>query len=163
MGTAGVQAKPKARSPLEGMFLLAVRAHRVPQPVEEYRFATEQVGGSGRGLRSRLAAAGLRDWRFDFAWPSVKVAVECEGGIWNRGRHTRARGYTGDCQKYNAAAALGWTVIRVTSPMLARDPHSVCKTIRQILKGRGYRDQSERVGVEGENDGNAAGSSAHCA
>jgi len=157
MGAASTFATiPKPKSPLEALFLLAVRAHRVPQPVEEYRFAAMQVGGPGRGLRRRLAAARLRDWRFDFAWPSVKVAVECEGGIWNRGRHTRALGYTGDCEKYNAAAALGWTVIRVTSSMLARDPHSVCKTLRQMLKERGYCDQSKRVGVAGETYGDAA-------
>lgn len=53
-----------------------------------------------------------RKWRFDFAWPQKKIAVEVEGGIWTGGRHTRAKGFIDDCEKYNAAALLGWMVLR---------------------------------------------------
>lgn len=63
----------------------------------------------------------VRRWRFDFAWPSVKVAVECEGGTWTRGRHTRGSGYRGDCEKYNVATAAGWRVFRCTRGMLDED------------------------------------------
>ena len=56
-----------------------------------------------------------RRYRFDFAWPDLKLAVECEGGIWNGGRHTRGAGFQNDCEKYNEAALLGWTVLRVTA------------------------------------------------
>lgn len=62
-----------------------------------------------------------RRWRFDFAWPSVSVAVECEGGVWSRGRHVRGAGFEADCEKYNAATARGWSVFRVTAKMLDRD------------------------------------------
>ena len=57
----------------------------------------------------------VRQWRFDFAWPEHRVALEVEGGVWNSGRHTRGSGFIGDCEKYNAAAVLGWRVLRVTS------------------------------------------------
>lgn len=57
-----------------------------------------------------------RLWRFDFAWPERKVAVEVEGGIWTRGRHTRGAGFIGDCEKYNEAARLGWRVFRMPGP-----------------------------------------------
>lgn len=53
-----------------------------------------------------------RRWRFDFAFPERRVAVECEGGVWSGGRHTRGSGAVGDMEKYNAAAALGWFVFR---------------------------------------------------
>jgi len=56
-----------------------------------------------------------RRWRFDFAWPSKKIAVEIEGGTWTGGRHTRGAGFQKDCEKYNAAAVLGWTVLRFTA------------------------------------------------
>lgn len=59
-----------------------------------------------------------RRWRFDFAFPVHKVAVEVEGGIWTNGRHVRPAGFEDDCEKYNAAASLGWTVYRVTPSMV---------------------------------------------
>jgi very-short-patch-repair endonuclease len=53
-----------------------------------------------------------RRWRFDFAWPSLKIAVEVEGGVWIRGRHIRPLGYLADLEKYNRAVVLGWRVLR---------------------------------------------------
>ncbi len=55
-----------------------------------------------------------RRWRFDFAWPEQKVAVEVEGGVYVQGRHSRGKGYEADIEKYNEAALLGWTVLRCT-------------------------------------------------
>lgn len=55
-----------------------------------------------------------RKWRFDFAWPLRRVAVEVEGGVWANGRHTRGKGFIMDCEKYNRAALLGWRVLRYT-------------------------------------------------
>ncbi len=37
-----------------------------------------------------------RDWRFDFAIPSHRVAVEVEGGAFNGGCHIRPEGYLRD-------------------------------------------------------------------
>ncbi len=84
----------------------------------EYRFAAYACGGPGKGIRARLKKAGLQDWRFDFAWPDLKLAVEVEGGTWNGGRHTRGKGFEEDCIKYNAAMLLGWNVARFTSGMI---------------------------------------------
>jgi len=53
-----------------------------------------------------------RRWRFDFAWPEQKLAVEIEGGVWTNGRHTRGAGFIADSEKYNTAALLGWKVLR---------------------------------------------------
>ena len=65
-------------------------------PEQEYKFHT------------------TRKWRFDFAFlqKHKKIAVELEGGIFSFGRHTRGSGFIADCQKYNAAALMGWTVLR---------------------------------------------------
>ncbi len=32
-----------------------------------------------------------RLWRFDFAMPDQKLAIECEGAVWSNGRHTSSR------------------------------------------------------------------------
>jgi len=84
----------RAPSDLESAFLVACRTLGLPEPTREYRFDS------------------VRRWRFDFAWPALRVAVEAEGGIWTGGRHTRGAGFEADMAKYNAAAVAGWTVLR---------------------------------------------------
>lgn len=69
----------------------------LPEPQREYRFHAK------------------RRWRFDFAWPKLHIAAECEGGTWQQGRHTRGAGFELDCEKYNAATLDGWRVLRFTS------------------------------------------------
>ncbi len=86
----------------------------LPEPEAEFAFTT------------------LRLWRFDFAWPERKIAVEIEGGTWSGGRHVRGKGFENDCTKYNSAAILGWTVLRVTTAMV-RDGRAL-KTIEEALK-----------------------------
>jgi very-short-patch-repair endonuclease len=55
-----------------------------------------------------------RMWRFDYAIPALRIAIEIDGGIWIQGRHNRASGYIGDMEKFNAAATLGWVVLKFT-------------------------------------------------
>jgi len=72
----------------------------LPEPEREYRFHPD------------------RKWRFDLAYPDCRIAFECEGGIWSRGRHTRGQGFINDCEKYNAATLLGWRVFRLPGPWI---------------------------------------------
>ena len=55
-----------------------------------------------------------RRWRFDAAWPEIKLAIEFHGGVHIGGRHTRGRGFVEDRAKMNEATLLGWTVLEVT-------------------------------------------------
>lgn len=59
----------------------------------------------------------IRKWRFDFAWPGVRIAIEIEGGISDRhrGRHMRAQGYQTDLDKYNTGTSYGWRIFRFSS------------------------------------------------
>ena len=59
-----------------------------------------------------------RKWRFDFADPVSKVAVEIEGGVYQNGRHNRGGGFIQDCEKYNTATAQGWRVFRLPSKLI---------------------------------------------
>lgn len=81
------------KSEIEAKFKLDCDARGLA-PVPEYKFHPD------------------RRWRFDFAFPERMIAVECEGGVWSNGRHTRGSGFIADMEKYNAAAALGWFVFR---------------------------------------------------
>jgi len=85
-------------SPLIGL----CRAAGLPVPVAEYRFAPP------------------RRWRFDYAFLSLWIAVEVEGGGFVGGRHTRGAGFLRDMEKYNAAAMLGWRILRYPPRKLAQ-------------------------------------------
>lgn len=58
-----------------------------------------------------------RKWRFDFLLPN-KIAIECEGGTWSGGRHTRGKAFQEDCLKYGEAAILGYRVMRFTTDQI---------------------------------------------
>ena len=57
----------------------------------------------------------LRKFRFDYAIPSLKIAIEFEGIMSAKSRHTTVTGYTNDCVKYNLATCSGWRVLRYTA------------------------------------------------
>jgi len=61
-----------------------------------------------------------RKWRFDYALPEIKLAIELDGGVWISGRHNRGSGFVKDMEKFNEAAILGWRVLRFT-PKDVRD------------------------------------------
>lgn len=93
---------PQAKSRGAEAFALHCRVEKL-EPVREYIFHP------------------TRKWRFDFAFVEQKIAVEAEGvtmGI--PGRHQQAGGLAKDAEKYNAAAKLGWRVLRYTSYMIER-------------------------------------------
>lgn len=56
-----------------------------------------------------------RKWRFDYAFPDQRVAVEVDGAVWSQGRHNRPVGYIADMEKLNTAASMGWLVLRITT------------------------------------------------
>jgi very-short-patch-repair endonuclease len=90
----------------------------MPGSTLERRFALYWRGLNGPPLVLEHRFATGRRWRFDFACPLVRVAIEVEGGTWSGGRHTRGAGFSADCEKYNAAAYEGWTVFRLTGAMI---------------------------------------------
>jgi len=77
-----------------------------------------------------------RQWRFDFALLERRqdVAVEVEGGVWCGGRHVRGKGFEADMEKYNAAALLGWRLLRFSPSMV--ESGEALKVIEKVL-GRG--------------------------
>ena len=57
----------------------------------------------------------VRRFKFDWAIPAKKIAIEYEGINSAKSRHTNIVGYSKDCVKYNLASGEGWTVLRYTA------------------------------------------------
>ena len=118
MTTAAKQLEKENRkakaSHLERFFAFHLSGSGYENFVQEYRFAAIATGGTGKGVRKRLNAHRLKDWRFDFADIENKIAIEIEGGIWVGGRHVTGAGFRADAEKYNNAQVMGWTVLRFT-------------------------------------------------
>src|SRR5271167_3650698 len=94
-----------------------------------------------------------RKWRFDFVLlrtvpdlhgkgrdglDNLRIAIEIEGAIWTRGRHTRGKGFQADLQKYNHATMVGWRVLRFST--------------EDVLKGRAKAFLAEYLSITGGND-----------
>lgn len=74
-----------------------------------------------------------RNWRADFLITGTKILIEVEGGIWSGGRHTRGKGYLGDMEKYNAAAVMGFKVLRFDTQQVKSG--LAIKQIENLVRG----------------------------
>lgn len=108
------QLRDASQAATRDAFYAMLKRNKLPTPVTEFRFHGERM------------------WRFDYAWPPQKIALEVEGGIWTQGRHTRGKGVLGDMQKYNAAAVLGWRLLRCTPDQL--DGLGIQEALRKVLR-----------------------------
>jgi hypothetical protein len=82
-------------------FSVQCKALKLPEPVAELRFAPP------------------RKWRFDYAWPEQKLALEVQGGLFSNGRHVRGAALLREYEKLNAAAVRGWRVMFTTPQDMA--------------------------------------------
>jgi len=79
-------------SALENSLFEEFKLHGLPLPARQYKFHP------------------LRKWTLDFAWLEKRVAVEVDGGLFIRGRHSRGASQEKDHEKRNSATACGWRV-----------------------------------------------------
>lgn len=106
-------AKSEQRTSLQDKFLTCWRGD-CPTPVAEYRFHP------------------TRKWRFDFAWPEHKVAVELHGGAFVQGAHVRGQHQASDFDKLNQAMLLGWKVLQFNT-LHCKDMAGVVLIVRQAI------------------------------
>ena len=97
----------------DGIFLAALKQAGIPAPVAEHRFHP------------------VRKWRFDFCWPEQKLALEIQGGLFVKGRHSRGASMLKDYEKFNAAASMGWRLI-YCQPTDSTKPETI-NTIRAAI------------------------------
>lgn len=72
-----------------------------------------------------------RKWRFDFAWPLFKVAVEIDGGVYQKKAtgHRSIGGVVSQMEKLNVAQIAGWKVLRFHANDLDKTPE---QTVRMV-------------------------------
>jgi very-short-patch-repair endonuclease len=103
------------KSTLEETLAFQMRALKFPCPERQLRFHP------------------TRRWKFDFAWPNQKLAVEVDGGTWTHGGHSRGKGFENDCYKINEAQLMGWRVYRFTCDMVTNG--EALDVIKRALAG----------------------------
>jgi hypothetical protein len=86
--------KQSKKSVLEESFFAELKLYGLPMPVRQLKFHPS------------------RQWRFDFAWPTQKIAIEIQGGIFVGGAHSRGGYMEQSFEKTNEAARLGWKVFQ---------------------------------------------------
>jgi very-short-patch-repair endonuclease len=119
-----------AREHLERVAALTMSAHGLPSPVRQYQFHP------------------TRKFRFDFAWPDHKLALEIDGGIFtNQPSHRSASGIVADIDKHNAAILTGWRVLRAHTKMVNSGEFALL--VRQAL------DATPSRILTGSNEGTA--------
>ena len=108
--------------------------HHPEQSPLERKFADLWQHITKHKLQREYRFDGTRKWRFDFAHPEARVAIEIEGGVWSGGRHTRGLGFISDCQKYNAAQRQGWSVFRLPDELInPEDLFAIATTITERI------------------------------
>lgn len=109
--------KPKTPAPNGDVDLLCWQLNNVGIPHErEHRFHD------------------TRKWRFDIAFPVVKLAIEIDGGLFVDGGHSRGRARIKDMERDIAANLLGWLVVRMPPEWIK--PGTALAHIEQLIKVR---------------------------
>lgn len=99
-------------SPAETLFLILIRRqapHLLPECKREFSYYR---------------------FRFDFAWPSQKVAVEIQSKQWHRTYAQLER----DRWKLNIAQSNGWIVLQFSPTLIRRKPAVVVGLLCKVLK-----------------------------
>ena len=86
----------------------------------------------GQKYKRELIFHPTRKWRFDFAFPELKIAVEVDGG----GHKMYWGTYRNDVEKMNAALFLGWQVFRVTTDMIRNDDVEFLERLKEYIDAR---------------------------
>lgn len=116
-------------SELEQKFYNACLRYKLPQVVQQHKFHP------------------VRNWRFDFSWPDIKLAVEIQG---IGPGHMSVPGMLSDYEKNNQAILHGWVILYFMGANL--EPYQIENTIsivRAAINGR----QPASVAYRGNREG----------
>ena len=88
-----------------------------------------------------------RRWRFDWSCYRLKLAIEVEGVTRfgkHLGGHQSAKGYAENCDKYNRAVEVGWTMLRYTPEQIKAKPVQIVEQILATI-ARLERERSRKA------------------
>ena len=77
----------------EPIFMALLKSVGLPVPVKEYRIDPN------------------RKFHADYAWPSIKLSVEINGGVFTKGAHGSITGILDGYKKINHLATQGWHIM----------------------------------------------------
>ena len=103
----------------------------------------------GPAFVTELPVVEDRRWRFDYAWPDERVALELQGGIYlaGRGGHVSPKGVQTDCEKFNRAVCAGWRPCKLTNKQII--PENLLRIKNLVLAMRnapdGWRKEQDRL------------------
>lgn len=115
----------------KGLLIQAIKIHNMIEGNERYQVP---IPRNRDGKEYRVVPD--RGWRFDYAYPDLRIGIEVHGGIWIRGGHTRGSGFIKDREKFNRAAIAGWLVLEF--PIITTDtlPHDCVEQIARAIELR---------------------------
>lgn len=132
MGTISIEEYKRLAK--AGRVRVKTKPHQPKKRTAELPEAIKQMNlilaAEGKPFEREYKFHPKRKWRFDFAILDKKIAIEFEGIMSKKSRHTTAKGYTGDCDKYNEAQKLGWVVLRYTVISYTK----LIQDLRELLK-----------------------------
>ena len=111
---AGEFQKPVPGSKFERRFLRLLRRNDVREPERQVRICDER---------------GEEVARVDFAYPDLKVAIECD----SKKHHFGIEQWEHDLERRSRLAALGWLVIHVSWELLHHRPQELLQLVRGAL------------------------------
>lgn len=105
-------------------------------------------------IRNAKVIPGRR-LEIDFCWPDIRLAVECQGGIFAKERsgHSNIPGMKRDMEKNNLLQCLGWVLLQIHAGDIVKANHDNLRelliTAAQLQVSRiTYERQAEALSAE---------------
>ena len=129
-GASSGKKKPSKKKPV---------GKKHPNLERQFQLMWDIIGKGYSSPKTQFIFDPIRKWRFDFAWPEFKVAVEIDGGVFQKKAtgHRSIGGIVDSMEKQNAAQLQGWCLLRYHVNDLERRTVQVVEEVKQAIRQRG--------------------------
>ena len=154
------------------MSKLTTTQHAAQAPIRKARRAANQRRADSRLTRLLSACAKHafyplavgeaehrfhtdRKWRFDYAWPAAKIAIEIDGGQWQ----VTGRDLSREAERNNEAQIAGWCVLHFTSEQIDKRVLWCAEQVRRAFSAKFSADLPIQMRPEARTSWESAGRS----